>query len=155
MTDELIEQYMQIALEEARVAALVDEVPVGALIVRNGEIIARANNHKERANCAVRHAEIEALEMATRIVGNWYLDDCEMIVTLEPCVMCAGAIMLSRIKAVYFGAFDPKSGGFGGLYDLAEDKKLNHRLIVKGGYLEKECGKILSDFFKNKRINKK
>lgn len=155
MTDELIEQYMQIALEEARVAALVDEVPVGALIVRNGEIIARANNHKERANCAVRHAEIEALEMATRTVGNWYLDDCEMIVTLEPCVMCAGAIMLSRLKAVYFGAFDPKSGGFGGLYDLAEDKKLNHRLIAKGGYLEKECGKILSDFFKNKRINKK
>lgn len=155
MTDELIEQYMQIALEEARSAALVDEVPVGALIVRNGEIIARANNHKERANCAVRHAEIEALEMATRIVGNWYLDDCEMIVTLEPCVMCAGAIMLSRIKAVYFGAFDPKSGGFGGLYDLAEDKKLNHRLIVKGGYLENECGKTLSDFFKNKRINKK
>lgn len=155
MTDELIEQYMQIALEDARDAALVDEVPVGALIVRNGEIIARANNHKERANCAVRHAEIEALEMATRTVGNWYLDDCEMIVTLEPCVMCAGAIMLSRLKAVYFGAFDPKSGGFGGLYDLAEDKKLNHRLIAKGGYLEKECGKILSDFFKNKRINKK
>lgn len=155
MTDELIEQYMQIALEEAKNAALSDEVPVGALIVCNGEIIARANNHKERANCAVRHAEIEAIEKATAVVGNWYLDDCEMIVTLEPCVMCAGAIMLSRLKAVYFGAYDPKSGGFGGLYSFAEDKKLNHRLTVKGGYLSQECGKILSDFFKNKRINKK
>lgn len=155
MTDEMIEHYMRIALDEAKDASDADEVPVGALIVRNGEIIARANNHKERKGCAVRHAEIEAIEEATRIVGNWYLDDCEMVVTLEPCVMCAGAIMLTRLKAVYFGAYDPKSGGFGSLYDLVEDKKLNHRLTVKGGYLKQECGDILSNFFKNKRIKKK
>ena len=151
MNDELIEKFMLEAIEEAKKAMEQDEVPVGAVIVRDGKIIARANNRKERANCAVRHAEIEALEKACETVGNWYLDDCEMIVTLEPCVMCAGAIMLSRLRAVYFGATDKKAGGFGGLYDFASDKKLNHRIIVKGGFFEKECVDLLSDFFRSKR----
>lgn len=154
MNDELIQKYMLEAIEQAKKAGEQDEVPVGAVIVRGDEIIARANNRKERENCAVRHAEIEAIEQACKVVGNWYLDDCVMIVTLEPCVMCAGAIMLSRLKAVYFGAYDKKAGGFGGLYDFALDKKLNHRITAKGGYLEKECAELLSDFFKKKRTKK-
>lgn len=151
MKDEELNFYMDEALKEARLAAKSDEVPIGAIIVRNGEIIARGANHKERKNCATRHAEIEAIEEAARVCGNWYLDDCEMIVTLEPCVMCAGAIMNSRLKAVYFGAYDKKAGGFGGLYDFAADKKLNHRLNVIGGIRADECAEILGEFFKHKR----
>ena len=154
MDIEEAKKYMLIALDEAKKAGDVDEVPIGAVIVRNGEVSAKANNHKERKNCAVRHAEIEAIEQAAACVGNWYLDDCELVVTLEPCVMCAGAIMLSRLKGVYFGAYDTKSGGFGGLYDFATDKKLNHRLTVVGGIMQEECANLLSSFFKNKR-NKK
>lgn len=154
MDIEEAKKYMQVALEEARKAGEVDEVPIGAVIVRNGEIIAKANNYKERKNCAVRHAEIEAIEQAAAKIGNWYLDDSEMVVTLEPCVMCAGAIMLSRLKGVYFGAYDSKSGGFGGLYDFANDKKLNHRLTVVGGIMQEECANLLSNFFKRKRDKK-
>ena len=88
------------------------------------------------------------------MLGGKYLKDCTLYVTVEPCVMCAGAIMLSRLKAVYFGAYDKKAGGFGGLYDFALDKKLNHRITAKGGYLEKECAELLSDFFKKKRTKK-
>ncbi len=154
MDIEEAKKYMLIAIDEAKKAGDVDEVPIGAVIVRNGEVIAKANNHKERKNCAVRHAEIEVIEQAAACVGNWYLDDCELVVTLEPCVMCAGAIMLSRLKGVYFGAYDTKSGGFGGLYDFATDKKLNHRLTVVGGIMQEECANLLSSFFKNKR-NKK
>lgn len=151
MLNEKIDEYMTEAIKQAKIGAKHDEVPIGAVIVRDGVIIAKANNHKERKNCAVRHAEIEAIEKASKVCDNWYLDDCVMVVTLEPCVMCAGAIMNSRLKAVYFGAYDQKAGGFGGLYNLAEDKKLNHRLSVVGGIRQEECAKLLSDFFKRKR----
>lgn len=151
MSEEELNFFMDEALKEAKNAIEFDEVPIGAVIVRNGEIIARGSNHKERANCATRHAEIEAIEEATKVCENWYLDDCEMVVTLEPCVMCAGAIMNSRLKSVYFGAYDKKAGGFGGLYDFASDKKLNHRINVVGGVRSEECAKLLSDFFKTKR----
>lgn len=153
MSEEELNYYMDEAIKEAKKASEVDEVPIGAVIVRNGEIIARASNHKERKNCATRHAEIEAIELATVVCNNWYLDECEMVVTLEPCVMCAGAIMNSRLKALYFGAYDEKAGGFGGLYDFAADKKLNHRLTVVGGIRREECAELLSTFFKGKRKN--
>ncbi len=151
MNEEELNYYMDEALNEAKNASLYDEVPIGAVIVRNGEIIARASNHKERKNCATRHAEIEAIEQAASVCGNWYLDECELVVTLEPCVMCAGAIMNSRLKSVYFGAYDKKAGGFGGLYDFAADKKLNHRINFFGGIRSNECATLLSDFFKEKR----
>lgn len=147
--------YMLIALEEARKAALADEVPVGAVVVRKGEIIAKSGNRKERDNCAVSHAEILAIREAARVVDNWYLDECDLYVTLEPCAMCAGAIVNSRLKAVYFGAYDPKSGALGSVYDLIGDKKLNHFCYVEGGVCREACAEILSEFFKNKRLNKK
>lgn len=145
------ERYMRMAMDLAREAALADEVPVGAVVVRGGEVIARASNRKERDNCAVHHAEILAIEEATRVVGNWYLDDCDLYVTLEPCAMCTGAIVNSRLRAVYFGAYDPKGGCMGSTYDLIGDKKLNHRMTVEGGILAEECGRMLSDFFAAKR----
>ena len=147
-------RFMSEAIEEARKAALEDEVPVGAVVVRKGEIIARAGNRKERDNCAVSHAEILAIKEAARVCGNWYLDECELYVTLEPCVMCAGAIINSRLKAVYFGAYDPKSGALGSVYDIAGDKKLNHFLPVTGGVCEEECATLLSSFFAEKRKKK-
>ena len=144
-------QYMRMAIDLAKEAALADEVPVGAVIVRGGEVIARAANRKERDNSAVSHAEILALVEAAKVCDNWYLDECEMYVTLEPCAMCAGAIVNSRLRALYFGAYDPKSGCMGSVYDLIGDKKLNHRMTVIGGVLEEECGRLLSDFFRAKR----
>lgn len=145
------EEYMQLAIEEALAAAACDEVPVGAVIVRGDTVIAKAGNRKERDNCAVHHAEILALQQACRAVGNWYLDDCDMYVTLEPCPMCAGAIILSRLHAVYYGAADPKSGALGSVYDLVGDNKLNHRMQVTGGIKQEECSHMLSAFFAAKR----
>ena len=142
---------MRMAIRAAREAAAHDEVPVGAVIVRDGEVIATAANRKERDNSAVSHAEILALVEAAKVCGNWYLDECEMYVTLEPCAMCTGAIINSRLKAVHFGAYDPKSGCMGSVYDLVGDKKLNHRMPVEGGLLGEECGKMLSEFFAAKR----
>lgn len=148
------ESYMQLAIEAAREAALHDEVPVGAVIVRGGEVVAVAANRKERDNCAVSHAEILALQQASAACDNWYLDECEMYVTLEPCAMCTGAILMSRLKAVYYGAADPKGGCMGSVYDLVGDKKLNHRMVVRGGILGEECGRLLTEFFAAKRKKK-
>ena len=145
------DEYMKMAIEAAKSAAAQDEVPVGAVLVRAGEVLAVTANRKERDNCAVHHAEILAIEEGAAKVGNWYLDECELYVTLEPCPMCAGAIVLSRLKAVYFGAQDPKSGALGSVYDLVGDGKLNHRMQVEGGVLGEECGKLLTDFFAAKR----
>ena len=147
-------EFMQEAIKEAKIAESFDEVPIGAVIVKNGQIIARSGNRKERDNCAVSHAEILAIKEACKVCDNWYLDECELYVTLEPCIMCAGAIINSRLKAVYFGAYDLKSGAFGSVYDVAADKKLNHTLPVVGGILKEECGSLLTEFFKNKRKNK-
>lgn len=149
------EEYMQLALRQAELAASFDEVPVGAVIVRNDQVIAIGTNAKERENCAIYHAEIVAIREACKKLDNWYLDGCTLYVTLEPCPMCCGAIVNSRIDRVVYGATDPKSGAVKSLYNLLTDTRLNHTAEVKGGVLEKECSAILSEFFKKKREAKK
>lgn len=150
------EDYMKIAISEALNGAVEnDEVPVGAVVVKGGEIIARAHNLKETRNCAVFHAEIVAITKACEVVGNWYLDECTMYVTLEPCPMCTGAMINSRIKELYYGASDPKSGACGSVMALHKDKRFNCNFEATGGILQEECAEILSEFFKQKRLNKK
>lgn len=142
---------MLAAIKEAQKAAAKDEVPVGAVLVADGKIIARAHNMKETKRLATAHAEMEVIARASKKRGNWYLTDTDLYVTLEPCPMCAGAIINARIRNLYFGAWDPKAGCCGTLYSLPEDKRFNHRVQVEGGILEKECAALLSDFFKGKR----
>ncbi len=144
------EAFMKKALELAIEAASFDEVPVGAVIVRNGEIIAEGRNDREGEKCATRHAEIVAIENACKALGGWRLPGCTLYVTLEPCPMCAGAIVNSRIERVVFGAYDAKAGFLGSLTDI-NSFPLNHKFEVKGGILEEECRGILSSYFKNKR----
>lgn len=142
---------MKQALIEARKAYGKDEVPIGAVIVKDGKIIARGHNTRQQTQNAVNHAEMIAIQKACKKVGSWRLCDCDLYVTLEPCPMCAGACINSRLNAVYFGAYDAKAGCAGTLYNLPEDERFNHRLKVEGGILQQECVKILSDFFKQKR----
>ena len=149
------EKYMLLAIKEAKKALDYDEVPIGAIIVKNGKVIASAFNNKETKNCAIYHAEIVAIEKATKKLKNWYLDGCEMYVTLEPCPMCAGAIINSRIDKVYFGAYDPKAGAIKSVMNMYEIKGFNHYPSYEGGILEKECGELLSTYFKKKREIKK
>lgn len=143
--------FMKKAIALAKKAAEADEVPVGAVIVKDGKIIARGVNKKERKNCALFHAEIVAIERACRRLGNWYLDGCEMYVTLEPCPMCAGALVNSRLDKLVFGAYDPKSGCCGSVMNITDDERFNHRLQVKGGVMQQECASLLSEFFAAKR----
>ncbi len=142
---------MKQALIEARKAYGKDEVPIGAVIVKDGKVIARGHNTRQQTQNAVNHAEMIAIQKACKKVGSWRLCDCDLYVTLEPCPMCAGACINSRLNAVYFGAYDAKAGCAGTLYNLPEDERFNHRLKVEGGILQQECVKILSDFFKQKR----
>lgn len=145
------EKFMREALKEAKKAQLKDEVPIGAVVVQNGKIIARAYNTKNIKGNALQHAELIALNKATKKIGDWRLTDCDLYVTLEPCPMCAGACINTRVRSVYFGAYDKKAGCCGTLYNLPVDTRFNHRPIVVGGVLEKECSEILSNFFKNLR----
>jgi len=145
------EFFMSEALKEARKALEEDEVPVGAVIVFKGEIIARGHNQVERLKDPTAHAEMLALTSATNYLGNKWLSAASMYVTIEPCSMCAGALVLSRLKNLYFGAKDPKTGACGSIINIVNHKKLNHRIKVKGGILEQECGSLLKEFFKNKR----
>jgi len=138
------------ALRLARKAAGEDEVPVGALIVREGRIIARAYNRRETLKSPTAHAELLAIQKAAKKLGGWRLPGCTLYVTLEPCPMCAGAIINARIPTVVYGAPDPKAGALGSVYDLAQGK-LNHTPEVISGVLQKECGEVLSDYFKRKR----
>lgn len=147
------ELYMSLALEEAAFAYDSDEVPVGCIIVNDGRVIARAHNVRETLKSPIAHAEIEAIMQATGEMPSWRLENCAMYVTLEPCPMCAGAIINSRISKVVFGAYDKKAGAFGTLYNLAEGK-LNHKPEVIGGVMEAECSNILSKYFKEKRRTK-
>lgn len=142
---------MSKAIELALRAKENDEVPIGALIVLNDIIIATSSNTKERYGSAIHHAEIEAIEKATRYLGTWHLDDCELYVTLEPCMMCTGAIVNSRIKKVFFGAYNPKGGALVSNINLLSIKGLNHYPLIEGGIKEEECAMLLSDFFKEKR----
>ncbi len=149
------EYFMRLALREAEKAAEKDEVPVGAVIVKNGEVVARAHNEKEKRQSAVRHAEICAMEKASAKLGQWWLEDCVLYVTLEPCAMCAGAAVNARLKKIVFGAKDSRFGFVGSLANLSYDYPLNHRVLSEGGVLEKECAAILTSFFKRKRESKK
>ena len=141
---------MKRAIELAEKARELDEVPVGALIVQRGEIIAEAYNTRETSKCATHHAEILAIEQACKRLGGWRLPECTLYVTLEPCPMCAGAIINSRIDRVVFGAYDRRAGAFGTLFDL-NSYPLNHKTEVSAGVLEEECASILSEYFKKKR----
>jgi tRNA(adenine34) deaminase len=145
------ERTMRLALEEARAAAAGGDVPVGAVIVRGDEILARAGNAREREQDPTAHAEILALRQASSSIGSWHLEGCAMVVTLEPCAMCAGAIVLARIDRLVFGASDPKAGFAGSLGDLVRDGRLNHEVDVTVGVLAEECGEILRAFFAERR----
>jgi len=145
------ERVMRLALEEARAAAAGGDVPVGAVIVRGDEILARQGNAREREQDPTAHAEILALRQASSAIGSWHLDGCAMVVTLEPCAMCAGAIVLARLDRLVFGASDPKAGFAGSLGDLVRDGRLNHEVDVTVGVLAEECGEILRSFFVERR----
>lgn len=143
--------YMEQALKEAKKAYKKLEVPVGAVIVKNGKIIARAHNQKETKTDTTKHAEILAIQKASKKLESWRLIDCEMYITLEPCSMCAGAIINSRIKKVYIGAMDERTGAVGSVLNLFEDYIFNHKVEFKTGIMEKECQGIIKDFFKELR----
>lgn len=144
------DRYMREAIKMARKAEKRDEVPVGAVIVKRGEVIARAYNLRETKKDPLAHAEILAIKKASKRLRSWRLETCVLYVTLEPCPMCAGAIVNSRIKQVVFGAYDPKAGALGSLYNLAEGK-LNHTPKVNGGVLKDECSVMLRRYFQGKR----
>jgi tRNA(adenine34) deaminase len=142
---------MQEALNEARKAFAEDEVPVGAVIVYRDKVISRGHNQVERLKDSTAHAEMLALTSASNYLGNKWLSEASIYVTLESCSMCAGALVLSRLKNLYFGAKDPKSGACGSVINIINHRKLNHHIKVKKGILEKECSSLLKEFFKNKR----
>jgi tRNA(adenine34) deaminase len=145
------EKFMKEALKEAKKAYNKLEVPVGAVIVKDGKIIARAHNQKETKLDTTNHAEILAIQKASKKLNSWRLIDCEMYVTLEPCSMCAGAILNSRIKKVYIGASDEKTGAVGSVLNLFTDYKFNHKVLYEKGILESNCKDILQEFFKELR----
>ena len=153
-SEEQDQLFMRLALAEAKAAAEIDEVPVGAVLVHRGEVIATAKNTRECDRCATHHAEICAIEAACRTLGGWRLPECVLYVTLEPCPMCAGAIVNARIDRVVFGAYDPKGGAFGSLLDLRE-YPLNHKPEVEQGLCEKESLELMGKFFKKLRDKRK
>jgi tRNA(adenine34) deaminase len=145
------ERIMRLALEEARRCLDHGDVPIGAVVTREGEILAAAGNRRELAHDPTAHAEILALRAAAAKVGTWRLDGCSLSVTLEPCAMCAGAAVLSRLDRVVFGADDPKAGFAGSLGNLLQDARLNHRVSLTSGVLADECGDLLQSFFRARR----
>jgi tRNA(adenine34) deaminase len=148
------EKYMRLAIDEAKKAKDKKEVPIGAIIVYKDEIIARAHNLRETTQSAKAHAEFLAIEQANQVLNSWRLDECVLYVTLEPCQMCAGAIIQSRIPTVVYGAKDPKAGCCGTLYNLLQDDRFNHKAEIISGILEEECGALLTDFFRELRKEK-
>lgn len=148
-------QFMRLALEEAEKARNLGEVPIGAVIVHNGKVIAAASNLRETTQNAVTHAELMAIQQACEKVGSWRLEETTLYVTLEPCPMCAGAILQSRIPRVVYGARDVKAGCVDSLYHLLNDSRFNHECEVTEGVLAEECGQILTDFFRALRERKK
>ena len=150
-TQEEKEFYMREAMVEAKKAEAINEVPIGAVIVRDGEIIGRGYNQRETTNRAITHAEMIAIDEANQTINNWRLENCALFVTLEPCVMCSGAIVLSRIPNVYYGASDFKGGTAGTLMNLLEEDQFNHQSYVESGILQEECSEMLSAFFRKLR----
>lgn len=145
------QQWMKLALNEAEAARIEGEVPVGAVIVHGQRVIAAAHNQREQLRDPTAHAEMIAITQAAASLGDWRLEGCALYVTLEPCPMCAGAIVQARIPLVVYGADDPKAGGVRTLFQLLEDDRLNHRADVVSGVLSQQCGEILSDFFRRQR----
>ena len=146
---------MQIAIEEAKKAGAIGEVPIGAVIVLDGEVIAKAHNLREAEQTAIAHAELLAIDIACKETGSWRLDNVVLYVTLEPCAMCSGAIILSRVKKVVFGASDPKGGCAGTFMNLLQDDRFNHQSEVVSGVLKEETGELLTNFFRELRTKKK
>ena len=148
-----IEEAMRVAIEHARIASVASrDVPVGAVILNaNGDLISTGNNQRELLNDPTAHAEIVAIRHAAKALGNWRLDGCIIVVTLEPCAMCAGAIAQSRISKVVFGAWDEKAGASGSVWDLLRDPRALHKVEVTSGVLEEECGVMLKEFFSEQR----
>ncbi len=144
-------KYMLEALKEAELAKLEDEVPIGCVIVKNDQIIARAHNQREVTNNPLGHAETLAIKKASEALNDWQLVDCDLYVTIEPCIMCGGAIIQSRIRKVIYGAPDLKGGAFGSSINILDAQNINHRPEIVKGILEEECTKIIKDYFKSKR----
>ena len=145
------EVFMREALKQAQIAFRRDEVPVGAVIVHEGKIIAKAHNQIETLKDPTAHAEMIAITQAANSLSSKWLYECRLYVTIEPCAMCAGALVLSRIKRIYFGALDPKAGACGSVCNLVQHERLNHRVEVCGQILPQECGQLVSEFFQKKR----
>jgi tRNA(adenine34) deaminase len=147
------EAAMRAALDEARLAAATADVPVGAVVLdADGVVVGRGRNAREASGDPTAHAEMLALREAAAVLGTWRLDGCTLVVTLEPCAMCAGAAVLARVPRVVLGAWDPKAGACGSVHDLVRDPRLNHRVEVLGGVLEAECGAVLREFFDARRV---
>lgn len=142
---------MNLALKEAEKAALEDEVPVGAVIVCDDKVIARAHNQRDKKNLTYAHAEMLAIIKANKKLGSWRMPECDIYITLEPCIMCMGAIIQSRIKNIYYGAKDPKGGAVISSINVLEANNINHHPNVVGGILEEQCSRIITNYFKNKR----
>jgi tRNA(adenine34) deaminase len=142
---------MRAALREARESLLRDEVPVGCVVVHDGTIVGRGHNQVEALQDATAHAEILAIGAASNALGSWRLSDCALYVTLEPCAMCAGAIVLARLARLVYGASDPKAGACGSVLDVIGERRLNHRVPVTHGVLSGDCGELLREFFRRKR----
>lgn len=149
------EMFMREALKEAEKSLAKEEIPIGCVIVKDGHIIGRGHNAREELNQAIMHAEIMAINEANQQEGNWRLLDATLFVTIEPCVMCSGAIGLARIPRVVYGATNQKFGGAGSLYDILTDERLNHRVAVERGILEEECAAVMQSFFRIGRERKK
>ena len=145
------EYFMREALKEAEKAFSMGEVPVGAVLVRNNAIIARGHNLKETTKNPIKHAEIIVIERAAQVIGDWRLSGCELYVTLEPCIMCCGAIIQARLDKLFFGAVDPKAGAVMSLYRILDDDRLNHKVEYAYGILEAECSDIIKKFFQKLR----
>lgn len=148
------EKWIKEAIKQAKKAAQKDEVPIGCVIVKDDQIIARAYNKREMKQCSTAHAEILAIEKACKKLGSWRLEDCDLYVTLEPCPMCSGAIIQSRIRNVIFGAYDPKGGCMGSNMNINDVRGFNHYPDIEGGILQDECSRLLKEFFKAKRKKK-
>src|SRR2546428_12179186 len=145
------EAFMRLALDEARRCGAWGDVPIGCVVVRRGEVVSAAGNQREGVQDPTAHAEVVAIRHAAAAVGSWRLEGCTLYVTLEPCAMCAGAIVLARLDRVVFGAADPKAGFAGSLGDLVQDARLNHRVELTSGVLAAECSELLKEFFAERR----
>lgn len=150
-----VEKYMRMAIDEAKAAASIDEVPIGAVVVHDGKIIGAGHNMREEFQQTPYHAEMLAIMEACDALHSWRLEDCDLYVTLEPCIMCSGAIINARIRHLYYGAKDPKGGAVNSLYTLMNDGRLNHQVAVTSGVMGDECSRMLKDFFRAIRKRRK